>query len=198
MLPLLALGLMAFVRVEPAAAAPIQSRFAVKGGDASFESCTGDICTETFVEAVTGTVRENGQRSRVTEIFYDQAVIDFSTFTIISDTFGEGEATVSVNNKLTSGNASGVLPVTTCDASGCSSGGSLTINATWSAQGSTFKDKSHETVTLPDGTKLIFSGNFTSRDATASTTVTVNGTSLGAPSSADLFRSKSGAIEIIR
>ena len=68
-----------------------QSRFAVKGGEASFESCSGDICTLTFVGAATGTVRENGQRSQVSEIFYDQVVVDFSTFTILSDTFGTGD-----------------------------------------------------------------------------------------------------------
>ena len=172
-----------------------QSRFAVKGGEASFESCSGDICTLTFVGAATGTVRENGQRSQVSEIVYDQVVVDFSTFTILSDTFGTGDATVSVNGKLTSGTAAGVIPVTTCDSTGCTSR-SVTVNATWSAQGSPLRDKSHETVTLPDGTKLIFSGNFTSRDATTTTTVTVDGTDLGTPISADLFRSKSGVLQI--
>ncbi|UCD99404.1 MAG: hypothetical protein JSV42_01360 [Chloroflexota bacterium] len=127
-----------------------------KGAEAYFTTCfewpsPGTVCTDTGIYVGEFVFKEDGTKypSSTMSFYQTQYKVDpRGNWIWISDTWGYGEASLSVDNKLTRATASGDLQLTTCTPGrrgeiNCSETGMVTLSASWSGVGDLFRSKSN-------------------------------------------------------
>lgn len=174
--------------------------FAGKGADAGWTTCPFEpaanvVCTDTFISVAEQVFKEDGTRFPSTTLFLYQYSYKFDrkgNFIFLSDSFGFGDATLSINKQLTSASASATVPLTTCtvDRRGnytCKDNGTATVSASWTGQGDLVRSNGNYHVVSKGFTyNSHFKGAF--RYATASGQV--NDSDFGTSFYASIFDSK--------
>lgn len=150
----LALALMAFsLSISPpqarAAGNTWHYSFKGMGAEASFSDCNywpvpaGTVCTDTYLAVAEEVYKEDGTKYPSTTMWFSQyqyKVDKRGNYIYISDRWGWGEASLSIDNKLSSATASATLQVTTCtvDRRGnytCQEGDLMPVSASWNGTG---------------------------------------------------------------
>jgi hypothetical protein len=96
--------------------------FVGKGDDAAWSTCpfgptAGAVCTDTCVSAAEQVYKEDGTKFPSTWLSFYQYSYKLDrrgNWVFISDTYGSGEATLSIDKKLTGASANASVPVTIC------------------------------------------------------------------------------------
>lgn len=199
----LALSLMAFV----VAISPPQARaadntwhysFVGLGADASFSTCNywpvsaGTICTDTYVSVAEEVYNEGGTKYPSTTMWFSQyqyKIDKKGNWTYVSDSWGWGDASLSIDRKLSSATASATLLVSTCtvDRRGnykCQES-TVPVSATWIGVGDLVRSSgNYHTVSKGYTYNSHFRGTY--RDATAQ----VSGLEVGAFGWASIYNSR--------
>jgi len=127
-----------------------------KGADAGCTTCpsgpaTNEVCTDTYISVSEQMYTEDGVQFPSTTLFlyqYSYKVDRRGNWVSVSDTYGYGEANLSIDQKLTRAFASATVPLTTCtvDRRGnytCVDSPSIAVSASWTGQGDLSKSGSH-------------------------------------------------------
>jgi hypothetical protein len=194
---LLVAGLILSASLAPAPALAATNRYTEKGKGADgfwsncLEPAANTNCTDVFLVASEFIANSNGETFESGGIFIEIFRYHFDrrgNFHFDSDTLGFGEATITVDNKLTSATASGTIPTEVCIERhrnfDCFAGDPLDVAGSWSGYGAVarFSDSFHfHTAGYSENGR--FSGK--SRSATAS--VTIDGFGLGDALGASIF-----------
>ena len=181
--------------------------YAGKGANASWSTCPAgpivpnEVCTDTYISVAEEVYREDGTRfpNKTLSLYeYRYTVDDQGNWIFVSETSGNGDASLGIDKKLTSASASATVPLTICTADEdwnytCVDGGQAMVSASWIGAGDL--EKSHGNYhSSSTGFTLNSHWKGTYRNATAS--AQVNGDDLGTALYGSLFESKSGDIWI--
>lgn len=125
-----ALSLVIMVLVVSAASKPAQALSNTwhfsnvgMGAEAGFSNCTswpvpnGTICTDTYIWVAEQVYKDNGTKYPGTTMSVSQYQYKYDkkgNWVYVSDSWGWGDATLSIDNKLTSATASSTLQMTKC------------------------------------------------------------------------------------
>ena len=150
-----------------------------KGAEAYFTTCydwpgPNKVCTDTGVWVGEFVYKEDGTKYPSTTISFYQTQYKYDrkgNWIWISDTWGYGEATFTIDNKLTSATASGDMLLTTCTPGrrgevNCTEGGTITLSASWTGAGDLVRSNSNSR-TISKGYKYNSHYSGTYRDASA-------------------------------
>lgn len=180
----LALTVLAFAVVispPPARAATTTWHYSSrgKGAEAYFTTCydwpgPGTVCTDTGVYVSEFVYKEDGTKYPSTTMSFYQTRYKYDqrgNWIWISDTWGYGDASLSIDNKLTYATASGNLQLMTCTQArrgevNCTDAGMKEISASWSGIGDLVRSKSNShTISKGYNYSSHYSGTY--RDASA-------------------------------
>ena len=181
-------------------------RFAGKGADAGWTNCpsgpsVGVVCTDTYIYGAEQVYREDGTKFPSTTLGlyqYSYSLDRKGNWVSISDAYGSGEATFSIDKKLTSASASATVPLTSCtvDRRGnytCKEGSAAVIAVSWTGQGDLGRSKgNYHSVSTGFKYHSRWSGSYRSAMASGQ----VNGTDLGASQWASMYDSTSSDVYI--
>jgi hypothetical protein len=180
-----------------------------KGAEGGWTNCpiypaVNQVCTDTYLSVAEQVYKEDGSKIPSTTLSFYQSNYKIDrkgNYVFISDVYGYGEnASLTIDNQLTSATASASVMVTTCtiDRRGnynCVDSGPLQVSASWSGYGSLVRSSSTSHTISKDYTyNSHFSGTY--RNATASGQL--NGADLGTLYYADLFNSRWSEVYICR
>lgn len=181
-----------------------QFRFAGKGAEAGLTTCpfqpaANVVCTDTFVFVAEEVIKEDGTRFSSTTIFLDQFSYKFDrkgNFIFVSERFGFAEASLSIDQKLTSASASASVPVTFCtvDRRGnfiCTDGGTVSVSGAWTGASDLVRVNDNYHVVSKGFT---FNEHFRGQFRNASASVQVDGSSTGTQFFADMFDVTDGGV----
>lgn len=187
---------------EPSLAAGQTFHFSYsgKGADAFWTTCPFEpianvVCTDTWISVADQVYKEDGTRFPSTTLFFDQFSYKFGrkgNFIFVSESYGFGDANLSINKQLTSASASATVPLAICtvDRRGnwtCKDNGIATVSASWTGQGDLVRSGgNYHTVSKGSTYNSHFKGAY--RYATASGQV--NGSDLGTSFWASIFDSR--------
>jgi hypothetical protein len=172
--------------------------FAGMGADAGFSTCdywpvpAGTVCTDTYISVAEQVYKEGGKKYPSTTMYMYQYVYKIDkkgNYRYVSDSWGWGDASLSINHKLTNASASAEMLMTTCksDRHGnqrCQDS-FVPVSATWSGVGDLVRTKgNYHSVSKGYTYNSHFSGTY--RDAT----VEVSGMDVGALMWASLYNSR--------
>jgi hypothetical protein len=174
--------------------------FAGEGADAGWTTCPFEpvpnvVCTDTYISVAEQVYKEDGTKFPSTTLSLYQFSYKFDrkgNYIFVSDSYGFGDATLSVGRQLKSASASATVPITTCtvDRRGnwtCRDNGTVTVSASWTGWGDLVRSNgNYHTVSKGFTYNSHFQGMY--RDATASGQV--NGSNLGTPWWASIYDSK--------
>ncbi len=173
-------------------------RQAGQGASGFWSTCPDQVCTYTYINVSETMFRENGTRFSGTTLCLDQYIYASDTGDFISSSFGCGDATLSIDKKLTSASTSAHIPIiVTCtqvgDVTNCAEGGPADVSGSWTGVGDLERSKSNfhfnsNNFTVNSHSRGIF------RNATGS--AQVNGIDLGTSIFADMFNLKSGDVSV--
>jgi hypothetical protein len=181
--------------------------YAGKSANAGWSTCPDgpagpdEVCTDTYISVAQEMYREDGTRfpSKTLSLYEVRYMVDDQgNWISVSDTSGYGDASLTINKKLTSASASATVPLTICTVDGdgnytCVEGGSVMVSGLWTGVGDL--ERSHGVYhNLSTGFTLNSHWKATYRNATA--TGQVNGVDLGTSLYAALNDSKSGDVWI--
>ena len=160
-----------------------------KGADAAWTTCPfqpepNTVCTDTWISVGEEVYTEDGTKFPRSALFLYQSSYKFDrkgNWIFVSETYGSGEATLSVSRQLMDASASATLALTACiaDRRGnytCQDGGSATVSATWTGQGDLTRSNYNYRV-VSKGFTYVGHSRGAYRDATAS--AQVNGSDVG-------------------
>jgi hypothetical protein len=149
------------------------------GAEAYFTSCyewtePNTVCTDTGVWVAESVYREDGSKYPGTTMSYYQTQYKYDrrgNWIWISDTWGYGDATLTIDHKLTSAAASGDMVLTTCTPGrrgevNCTEGAMITLSASWTGVGDLVRSNSNSH-TITKGYKYNSHYSGTYRDASA-------------------------------
>ncbi len=150
-----------------------------KGAEAYFTTCydmpkPGTLCTDTGVYVGEFVFKEDGTKYPSTTMSFYQTKYKYDqrgNWIWVSDTWGYGDATLSIDNKLTFATASGNLQLTTCTPGrrgeiNCTDTGMKEISASWSGIGDLVRSKSNSH-TISKGYNYSSHSSGSYRDASA-------------------------------
>ena len=199
----LALSMMSFaLAINPPQASAAGSTwhysFVGKGAEASFSDCNywpvpaGTICTDTYISVAEQVYKDDGSTYPSTTMWvsqYQYKVDKKGNSIYVSDSWGSGEASLSIDQKLSSATASATLQMTTCtvDRRGnytCQEN-LVPVSATWTGFGDLVRTNSNShTVSKGYTYNSHYKGTY--REANAQ----VNGLQVGAQWWASIYNSR--------
>jgi hypothetical protein len=172
--------------------------FAGKGAEAGFTTCdywpvpAGTICTDTYISVAEEVYKEDGTQYPSTTMWVNQYSYKFDkwgNWIFVSDSWGGGEASLSIDRKLSNATASATLQMTTCtvDRRGnytCQDS-QVPVSATWSGVGDIVRTTGNShTVSKGYTYNSHFKGSY--RDASAQ----VSGFEIGTQMWASIYNSR--------
>ena len=178
--------------------------FAGKGAEAFLTTCpfqpeANVVCTDTFVFVSEQVFKEDGTKFSSTTLFLGQFSYMFDrkgNFIFVSDLLGFADATLSIDQRLTSASVSATVPLTLCtvDRKGnftCAGAGTASVSGSWTGTGDlvrvhrNFHDVSNG---------INFNEHFRGSFRNASVSLQVDGSEVGTLFFADMFDVTDGSV----
>ena len=187
------------IRAAPARASTTRFRLREVGAQAAFSSVDPSGCIETFVSifGAEQTLKETGKPTEQPLAIVQVFVLDFCTGTVLRNLFGiTNDVEVVGDRKLNRATVQGTIPVSD-EITGAAE--EVEVDVTWTGVGglTALSDRFH--VRQP-GFFLNFQFKGTLRQAEVSGSIAVGGENLitGPPFFAELFRTTTGEMQVIR
>ncbi len=190
-----------------AAATVYHFRFVGMGAEAGFSTCdwssvpaAGTVCTDTYINVAEYVYSENGTQFPSSFMNLYQVTYKFDrngNWIYVSDSWGWGEATLTIDRKLSKASASATIQLSTCtvDRRGrysCTES-TLPVSASWTGKGDIVRSSGHwRSVSKGFTYNSSFSGSY--REASAS----IQGVDAGSLMWAWMYNSKSKDVYVSR